>query len=249
MAEPYGVLGATVPEFEDYASGGADVPKAFRDYSASFGSGQGSGKLLIVQSTGAAAWKAIGGDATLAKDGTLALASPNNNVYRMVMEATSLVNQQAAGLYMLGSSGGGNGSLAVASGTEMDMAAASSAFRPPPMIALNPNSYEVTGKSTELSLQGVITVNSIATLLPDLKIFLRPVTAAGEANKLKLTLGATVGSELKFSEPAKEKVEARSSADFAPPEAGLYALGLELSGGAIATRVISVHVRLMVRNV
>jgi hypothetical protein len=191
-------------------------------------------------------------DGVQISDGTIAdgkLASSNNGVYRMVMEATGLVNQQAAGLYMLGSAGGGNGPLVVASGVDIDMSAASSAFRPPPMIALGPTSYAVAGKSTKFALQGVIAVNGVATLLPDLKIFLRSVTATGEANKLKLALGAAVGAELKFPEPAKENVEPRSSADFAPPAEGLYAIGLELSGGAIATRVISVQVRLMVHNV
>jgi len=73
VSEPYGTLGATVPESDDYVSGGADVPKAFREYSDSLGAGQGAGKLLVVQSTGAAAWKAMSGDATVDKDGVFQL--------------------------------------------------------------------------------------------------------------------------------------------------------------------------------
>jgi hypothetical protein len=70
----YGALKATVPKTGDYSPGGPDVPRAFREYTDSIGTGQGAGKLLIVQGTGAAAFKAMKGDGTLAEDGTLTLA-------------------------------------------------------------------------------------------------------------------------------------------------------------------------------
>jgi len=70
----YGSLKATVPKSTDYSPGGPDVPRAFREFTDSVGVGQGAGKLLVVQNTGAAAWKAMKGDATLAEDGTLTVA-------------------------------------------------------------------------------------------------------------------------------------------------------------------------------
>lgn len=69
MSEPYGTLGATVPESDDYVSGGADVPRAFREFSDSLGEGQGAGKLLVVQNTGAAAFKAMSGDVSINASG------------------------------------------------------------------------------------------------------------------------------------------------------------------------------------
>jgi hypothetical protein len=70
----YSNLGVTVPVEGDYAPGGPDVPRAFKAFADSVGSGAGAGKLIIAQSTGAAAFKAMKGDATLAADGTLTLA-------------------------------------------------------------------------------------------------------------------------------------------------------------------------------
>lgn len=73
MPETYGSIGVTVPEQTDYNPGGPDVPRAFKEHADSFGTGQGKGKLLIAQNTGAAAWAVIKGDAMLAEDGTISL--------------------------------------------------------------------------------------------------------------------------------------------------------------------------------
>src|ERR1700759_1149680 len=68
----YGALKATVPVDADKP---IDIRKFFTDFTDSIGTGQGKGKLLIAQNTGAAAFKAMQGDATLAEDGTLTLAN------------------------------------------------------------------------------------------------------------------------------------------------------------------------------
>lgn len=67
----YGVLGVTVPTETGMAP---DVPLAFKTFADSIGAGQTAGKLLIVQSTGAAAWKAMSGDATIDKNGALTIS-------------------------------------------------------------------------------------------------------------------------------------------------------------------------------
>jgi hypothetical protein len=96
VSEKYGTLGATVPGVDDYASGGADVPKAFREFTDGFGVEQGKGKLLVVQNTGAAAWKALKGDATLAEDGTLTIGA-KRIVASMIADALKPSAGAAAG--------------------------------------------------------------------------------------------------------------------------------------------------------
>jgi hypothetical protein len=84
VPEEHGALKHKVPTSADYSPGQADVPRAFREYDDSVTSSlldippanitaaeADKGKLLIVQSTGAPAFEAMKGDATLAEDGTL----------------------------------------------------------------------------------------------------------------------------------------------------------------------------------
>lgn len=92
MPEPYGTLGATVPESDDYASGQADVPRAFREFSDSLGEGQGAGKLLIVQNTGAAAWKAMSGDVSINSSGVTQIG--NNKLATGMYQDGSVTSQK-----------------------------------------------------------------------------------------------------------------------------------------------------------
>lgn len=78
--EDYGSLGVTVPDKEDKP---ISLPTFFKDFADSVGDGQTKGKLLIAQNTGAAAWKAMKGDATLAADGTLTIGSGAVNAGRL----------------------------------------------------------------------------------------------------------------------------------------------------------------------
>jgi|GEM_PF-2928812 len=74
MPEKYGSLELSVPKEKGEAPNG---PQAFKDFGDSLMKPPtGSAKqLLIVQSTGSAAYKAMKGDATLAEDGTLTIGS------------------------------------------------------------------------------------------------------------------------------------------------------------------------------
>lgn len=76
MPEAYGELGLEVPTGKDEATG-ADVPASFRRYTDSLDEAltDTKGKLFIAQGTGAAAFKAMKGDAALAEDGTLTIGA------------------------------------------------------------------------------------------------------------------------------------------------------------------------------
>lgn len=65
----YGNLKATVPVEKDYEPGGPDVPRAFEEFTDSIGAGQGAGKILVVQETGSAAFKAMSGDVSINENG------------------------------------------------------------------------------------------------------------------------------------------------------------------------------------
>ena len=69
--ENYGTLGVTVPVKTDEP---ISLPTFFKNFAGSVGKGKTKGSLLIAQSTGAAAFEAMKGDATLAEDGTLTVA-------------------------------------------------------------------------------------------------------------------------------------------------------------------------------
>jgi hypothetical protein len=73
LPETYGTPQIKVPKASDYSPGQADIPRAFREMVDSIGAGLGGGKLLIVQATGAAAWKAMKGDGTMDAEGNLQL--------------------------------------------------------------------------------------------------------------------------------------------------------------------------------
>jgi hypothetical protein len=84
LPEEHGALKHRVPTPGDYSPGQADVPRAFREYDDDVTAdlqniapkqivGGSAGKLLIVDGTGATAFAAMKGDATLAADGTLTI--------------------------------------------------------------------------------------------------------------------------------------------------------------------------------
>jgi hypothetical protein len=270
VPEPYGVLGATVPESDDYESGGADVPKAFREFSDSLGAGQGSGKILIVQNTGAAAWKAMSGDVSINSSGVTQIGnsklatgmyqdasvtdgklfSPSNSVYRTLLTSKGLLYNQGGlgGVYLLGSATAFGGAL-FGSGVALTPKEASNTELGPDVFDFDDADYAVAGKTQKLRLRAQVLVNGTKPT-QTLTFGLYPVTVGGGEHELALSAGAVVGgSTLAFAEPPASTVTRKVTTDFAAPPDGEYLIGVVLSATLTAKSVVQVAAQLQHHNV
>lgn len=207
------------------------------------------GRLVIVNS-GAAAYMAMKGDATLAADGTLTigagkvsdekLGSPNNTVYRLIFAASSLLKEEAVGekLRMLTGVSGLNAQISGESAPNLF-----SAFH------FAAGDYAVAGKTLKLRLRAQVAANATK---PALKFTfgLYPITVAGGANTINVTLGTVVpGSTVEFNEPAASAVTLGSSGDFAVPADGAYVFGVVNSAKLTASAFVGLNAQLQTRNV
>src|SRR5690348_5028567 len=87
---------------------------------------------------------------------------------------------------------------------------------------------------------------------PTLKftVGLYPVTVAGGADQIALTLGAVVsGSTIEFNEPAASTITSKETADFAVPADGAYVLGFVTSALQTSSNVSVLNAQVQVRNV
>ncbi len=158
------------------------------------------------------------------EDGSLIdsdLASPNNAAYRTLFQAAQLLQTDlAAGTYWLQNYPGN----IAPSGSEGGIGPSSPGF-----FHFDDADYAVAGKTQKLRLRAQILTNATK---PTLKftVGLYPITVAGGADTLKVTLGTVVpGSTVEFNEPAASTPSAGSSGDFTIPADGAYVLGVVTS--------------------
>lgn len=170
------------------------------------------------------------------------IASPNNGAYRSLLNASENVGSElAAGTYIVGD---GSASTPVASG-----ATANSQGRIVPLLGFAKADYEVAGKTQKLRLRAQILTNATK---PTIKFTfgLYPVTVAGGANVVTVTLGTVVsGSALEFNEPTASTVTFKETSDFTIPSDGAYVLGVVTSAKLTASAAAILGAQLQTRSV
>jgi hypothetical protein len=115
---------------------------------------------------------------------------------------------------------------------------------PPVLIAFDPANYSLSGRTTRLRIVVATAVNATAPGI-NFTYGLYPITAAGAAATIAVTAGAVVsGSTVTRSAPAASSVFRDASADFAPPVAGVYALGVSTSGTSNPNTAVGMTLRL-----
>ena len=174
------------------------------------------------------------------------LASPNNSAYRALFQAQSVVAAElAAGTYILGT---GMTTVAPrASGTDLRSGGSAQV---PPLFNFLPEKYEVSSKTLKLTLLGTIAVNATIPTGVKFQFGLYPVTVAGGANELKVTLGAVVsGSIVEVTSPPASSVTRLGPTDFTAPAFGAYALGVVTSAALTTNSVASLSSTLLYRSV
>lgn len=119
----------------------------------------------------------------------------------------------------------------------------------PIFFALTPADYAVSGLTTEFRVKGALGTNATASAI-NFTGALHPVTFSGAADAQVLTLGAAVsGSTFTRTAPAISSAFVDASSDFTLSTAGVYALGVTLSGTLAANSFATMNLRLEVRHV
>lgn len=167
------------------------------------------------------------------------LASPNNGAYRLVYATTGTFREElAAGTYSLSYTA----STPPASGT--NIASAAVAF-----FQFAKADYEVAGKTQKLRLRAQMAINATKPLIK-FTYGLYPITVAGAANELVVTLGSVVsGSTVEFNEPAASTITSKESGDFTIPADGAYILGAVTSAKLTASAATKASLQLQTRSV
>lgn len=166
------------------------------------------------------------------------MASSNNSTYRTFLAASQgLGNGIAAGTYFLSGS-----STPLVSGVDVGSTAV-------PLLTFAKSEYEVGGKTQKLQIRALFAQNSTKPAIT-FTLGLYPVTVAGGANELKLTLGTVVsGSKVEVKEPSASTVVLGLGSNFTIPEDGNYALGVVTSGTLTANARLLISAQLTWRSV
>lgn len=158
------------------------------------------------------------------------LGSPNNSAYRLIDSVQSTFgSDKAAGTYILTP----NTVYVSGSGTFVDT------INPPPVFYFAKADYEVSGKTQKLRLRAQIGVNATKAAIK-FTFGLYPITVAGAADVLVITLGTVVsGSTVEINEPAASTVSQANSGDFTIPADGAYVLGV-VSGATLTNNSMTI---------
>lgn len=164
----------------------------------------------------------LGGSNKIADTG---MESPNNSAYRVLLFGQQPIRTlQAAGTYFLGNEG-----TLVASGGEISTSVGE-VKAVPPFFYFDDADYTVASKTQKLRIRAQVAANATK---PTIKFTfgLYPVSAAGGAGILTMTLGTVVsGSTVEINEPAASTVTSGTGSDFTIPSDGAYCLGVVTSG-------------------
>lgn len=172
-------------------------------------------------------------------DGAVAdtdLASPNNGVYRTVVNAGGLFTADATtGVQLFTTSG-----LFVGSGVSSSVALA--------LFHLQAAAFSVAGKTTRLRVSILVGENATvsgATFTAGLY----PVTIAGAADAVTVTAGTVVAtSTAAVAAPSTNSLTNANSSDFTMPADGAYALGVNVTGTHGANAAANITARLTFRH-
>lgn len=168
-------------------------------------------------------------------------------MYREIHRAQGFMgNDKAAGTYMIGNPAGNENTLMV-SGAEVWTAGVPKANVS--LFYFDDADYLITGKTLKMRLRAQIAANATK---PTIKFTfgVYPVTVAGGADAITLTLGTVVsGSTIEFNEPAASTITQKEASDFTIPADGAYALGVVTSAGVTNNHSSILSAQLQVRNV
>lgn len=160
--------------------------------------------------------------------------------YRTVERADAFFNDASpAGINMFGSNASGN--VLVANGASVAGSRA--------LVLIESADWSVGGLTTKLRVRAGILLNG-STLGTTFTFGLYPVTVAGAADTVAVTLGTVVsGSTITPSTPSPSTGTQSASGDFNVPSNGIYALGVNLGATPLANAFGIVCARLEVRHV
>jgi hypothetical protein len=171
------------------------------------------------------------------------LASPNNSVYRVLLQSTAGVSNDAtAATYIM------TGDIGkYASGATLAFAA--NEILAPPMVYFDDADYTVAGKTQKLRIRAHVLTNATAPAIT-FTVGLYPVTCAGSADSFTFTLGTLVtGSGAAVASPSSSSVTTTAGTDFTIPADGGYALGVVTSGTIANNAAAVVYATLQTRHV
>lgn len=88
---------------------------------------------------------------------------------------------------------------------------------------INPTELAISGKTTKINIQAVLTTNNVSLGTTTVTCSLYPVTVASANDAVSVTLGSVVsGSAIQFVNPGTSVITASTSGDLDIPSAGLY---------------------------
>jgi hypothetical protein len=191
-------------------------------------------------------------DSSRIVDGTVTdtdLASPNNSVYKTILTApaTILALDAAAATYALDGTQDNDGAPYV-SGTATTVG--SGDVPAIPLIYFDDADYTVGSKTTKLRLRAQVNTNATAWSSVTATFGLYPVTFAGAADTLTITLGTVVsGSTVAIANPSASTTNQGNSGDFTIPSDGQYCIGVVTSATLTNNAAALLTAQLQTRNV
>jgi len=179
------------------------------------------------------------------------LASPNNSVYKTLLNASVLLPADAASTLRLplgvhgldGIVGTTAFTINATSGTlAQDLGCAG--------VYIDDADYEVGSLTEKLQIRAQVLANATAPGIT-FTVSLYPVTVQGVPNGLQFDWGTVVpDSGVVLTTPSASTITpAKTSADFAFPADGFYILGVGLSGNLTNDSAVQVSAQLQTRNV
>lgn len=171
-----------------------------------------------------------------------ALASPNNNVYKPIIQAQGQVAGEAAGAWFMIGRPGGAGDL-VAVGTNTNIWSL-------PALYIDPADYSVLGKSARFRVRGTVFAN-VAGAGRTYAFALREITAVTSGGlDIGLTAAANyTGSATTTVGPAATSRNHVEGTDFAITAASYFALVVTPAGAVPGNERVLVTARLEYRSV
>lgn len=185
------------------------------------------------------------------------LASPNNSAYRTLLVSAGLASEALpAGTYPLapppmGTAAGTDQSLipsGTARATTIGPTSSMADTTLTPLIYFDDADYTVGSLTQKLRLRAQVSTNATAWSSVTATFGLYPVTFAGAANTLTVTLGTVVsGSTVAIANPSASSVNQGNSGDFTIPSDGQYCIGVvtsaTLTGNAAALLTAQLQTR------
>lgn len=168
------------------------------------------------------------------------LASPNNSAYRVLSVSQQwFTAEREAGTYFMSPSA--PSFTPPLSGANLTLAV--------PYFFFAKADYEVAGKTQKLRVRAQAAVNATKPA-QTFTVGLYPITVAGGASELKITLGTAVtGSTIALVEPVASTITSKETADFTIPADGAYTFGVVSSGKLTVSSSLLLSAQLQTRSV